>query len=66
MESLAFAWAGGTERGQGHYYAVRGSRFLLEYDNTQNGANHIHTVWRDLDRDWGADLLAEHYRRDHS
>ncbi|HJR39734.1 MAG TPA: DUF3500 domain-containing protein [Nocardioidaceae bacterium] len=66
VESLAFAWAGGTERGQGHYYAVRGSRFLLEYDNTQNGANHIHTVWRDLDRDWGADLLAEHYRRDHS
>ena len=65
-ESLAFAWAGGTEPGQGHYYAVRGTRFLLEYDNTQNDANHIHTVWRDLDRDWGADLLTEHYRRDHA
>lgn len=65
VEELTFAWAGSTEPGQGHYYALRGGSFLVEYDNTQNGANHIHTVWRDLDRDWGEDLLAAHYRQDH-
>jgi hypothetical protein len=43
-------------------YGVLGPTFLLEYDNTQNNANHIHTVWRDLHRDWGEDLLAAHYR----
>lgn len=65
LETLTFAWAGGTAPGQGHYYAVRGERFLLEYDNTQNDANHVHSVWRDLDRDWGDDLLAAHYRQAH-
>jgi hypothetical protein len=38
------------------------STFLIEYDNTQNNANHIHCVWRDFNGDWGEDLLAEHYR----
>ena len=50
----------------GHYYAVRGPGFLVEYDNTQNDANHIHAVWRDLTNDWGEDLLGDHYRRDHT
>jgi hypothetical protein len=58
---VTFAWAGGLEKGQGHYYRVQGPTFLLEYDNTQNRANHIHTVWRDLERDFGGDLLKEHY-----
>ena len=65
LDGLSFAWAGATEPGEGHYYAVRGDTFLIEYDNTQNDANHVHTVWRDLARDWGEDLLAEHYRRSH-
>jgi len=56
-----FAWAGGTEPGQGHYYRVQTTRFLFEYDNTQGGANHIHSVWRDFDGDFGRDMLAEHY-----
>ena len=65
MDDLTFAWAGPEEPGHGHYYAVRGARLLIEYDNTQNGANHIHAVWRDLDNDWGEDLLARHYATAH-
>jgi hypothetical protein len=65
LEAVAFAWAGRVEPGRGHYYAVRGPSFLLEYDNTQDGANHIHSVWRDLEGDWGEDLLAAHYRTAH-
>ena len=59
---LRFAWAGGTEVGQAHYYRIHGPTILVEYDNQQNDANHIHTVWRDLRHDFGGDLLAEHYR----
>ena len=65
LDDVTFAWAGPDERGRGHYYAVRGPTFLLEYDNTQDDANHIHSVWRDLRNDWGADLLREHYARRH-
>ena len=56
-----FAWAGGMEPGEPHYYRVQGPTFLLEYDDTQNNANHIHTVWRDLANDFGDDVLREHY-----
>ncbi len=62
IERVTFTWAGGEEHGEGHYYAVSGPTFVLEYDNTQQQANHIHSVWRDLRNDWGADLLAQHYR----
>jgi Protein of unknown function (DUF3500) len=65
LDEVHFGWAGGTEPGQGHYYAVVGPTFLLEYDNTQDGANHIHSVWRDLRDDWGGDLLARHYAAAH-
>ena len=60
-EKISFAWAGGVEPGQGHYYRVQGPTFLMEFDNTQNDANHIHTVWRDLENDFGEDLLRAHY-----
>ena len=66
LPATTFAWAGSSEPGRGHYYAIRGPRFLVEYDNTQNGANHIHAVWRDLRNDWGDDVLAAHYRRSHA
>ena len=56
---------GGLSKGQGHYYRIQGPSFLIEYDNTQNGANHIHAVWRDLANDWGEDVLAAHYRGAH-
>lgn len=58
---LRFAWAGGLEPGQPHYYRLQGADLLVEYDNTQRGANHIHSVWRDLRRDFGGDALARHY-----
>jgi hypothetical protein len=60
VEKIAFAWAGDTERGKRHYYRVQGPTFLIEYDNTQNDANHIHSVWRDFEGDFGRDLLREH------
>lgn len=56
-----FAWAGSIEPGQGHYYRIHGPTFLIEYDNTQNNANHVHSVWRDLENDFGGDLLRSHY-----
>lgn len=58
---VVFAWAGGTARGEKHYYRVQGPTFLIEYDNTQNDGNHVHSVWRDFAGDFGDDLLAEHY-----
>jgi hypothetical protein len=61
-DKLFFAWAGATERDKGDYYRVQAPGFLIEYDNTQNGANHTHTVWRDWENDFGRDLLALHYR----
>jgi hypothetical protein len=65
LNGVHFAWMGGLERRQGHYYCLQGQRFLVEYDNTQNGANHIHSVWRDPANDFGAHLLAQHYAHAH-
>jgi hypothetical protein len=65
LPNIFFAWAGGFEKGQAHYYRIQGPSFLVEYDNIQNNANHIHTVWRDFNSDFGADLLALHYKQDH-
>ena len=62
LPNLKFAWMGGLEKGQGHYYRIQGSTDLIEYDNTKDGANHIHCVWRVFKGDWGRDLLGEHYR----
>ncbi|RMF86607.1 MAG: DUF3500 domain-containing protein [Planctomycetota bacterium] len=56
-----FAWAGGMEPGQGHYWRIQTPDYAFEYDNTQNKANHIHTVWRSFADDFGRDLLREHY-----
>lgn len=61
FDELRFAWAGGIEPGQPHYYRVHGPTLLIEYDDTQNGANHIHTVYRDLQHDFGGDVLRAHY-----
>ena len=64
-DSIHFAWAGPLERWHGHYYNIRHDRFVIEYDNTQNGANHIHSVLRDYCHDFGEDLLAAHYHSAH-
>lgn len=63
FELLHFGWAGAHRRGEPHYYRIHGPTVLVEYDNTQNNANHIHTVWRDLKNDFGGDLLQSHYAR---
>jgi len=65
QDNITFAWAGGLEHGEGHYYRIQGPTFLIEYDNTQNNANHIHAVYRDFTEDFGEDLLKEHYEASH-
>jgi hypothetical protein len=65
LSALRFAWAGPTERGAPHYYRVLGPDVLLEWDNTQDDANHAHSVWRDPGRDFGRDVLARHRARHH-
>ena len=54
---------GSLDEGEPHYYRVQGPTFLIEYDNVQNGANHVHSVWRDFDGDFGRDVLMAHYRQ---
>ena len=63
FDDIRFAWAGAMERGKPHYYRVQGARFLIEYDASQNDGNHVHTVWRDYEGDFGRDLLREHHER---
>ncbi|HKC88092.1 MAG TPA: DUF3500 domain-containing protein, partial [Blastocatellia bacterium] len=62
FDKIYFAWAGGMNKGDPHYYRIQGPTFLVEYDDTQNNANHIHSVWRDFNGDFGDDLLREHYQ----
>ncbi|MCH2320712.1 MAG: DUF3500 domain-containing protein [SAR202 cluster bacterium] len=64
-KSITFGWAGSIRHGQPHYYRIHSRSFLIEYDNTQNEANHIHTVWRDLENDFGLDPLKSHYEEAH-
>jgi hypothetical protein len=64
-KDIYFAWAGGIEKGDPHYYRVQTASFLIEYDDTQNNANHIHSVWRDFNGDFGVDLLKQHYQSSH-
>ncbi len=65
LNTLYFGWAGSTTVNKPHYYCIQGSSFLIELDNTQNNANHIHSVWRDFDGDFGRNLLKEHYEQAH-
>jgi hypothetical protein len=60
-DAIRFTWIGGTGNADAHYWRVQGSDFLIEYDKTQNDANHIHLVWRDFDGDFGRDLIRLHY-----
>jgi hypothetical protein len=64
-KDVYFAWSGGINHGDLHYYRVQTGSFLIEFDDTQNGANHIHSVWRDFNGDFGADLLKSHYETGH-
>ena len=62
VDNIKFAWLGEIEKGKKHYYSVQGPTFLIEYDNTQNDGNHIHSVWRDFNGDFGRDILREHLK----
>jgi hypothetical protein len=64
-KNIHFAWSGGIKKGDLHYYRVQTPSFLIEMDDTQDGANHIHSVWRDFTGDFGADLLHQHYKASH-
>jgi hypothetical protein len=66
FENVHFAWAGSLEPGRPYYYRLHGPLMVIEYDNTQNDANHIHTVWHDLTRNFGRHLLKEHYQHGHA
>ena len=63
--NIYFAWSGGINRGDPHYYRVQTPHFLIELDDTQDNANHIHAVWRDFAGDFGEDLLQQHYQVSH-
>ena len=60
IENVHFAWGGATDHGGEHYYRLHGGRFVVEFDNRQNGANHIHSVWRDVDNDFCEDVMRQH------
>ena len=63
--NVFFEWVGGFELGQPHYYRIQNTEFVLEYDNTQNNANHVHCIWRDFANDFGGDLLKRHASEAH-
>lgn len=63
LERFRFAWAGSLTPGEAYYFRVHGPLTLIEHDSTQDGADHVHSVWRDLAADFGHDALAEHYRQ---
>jgi hypothetical protein len=65
LDAVHLAWAGPTEPGAPHYYRLQGPRLLVEWDNTQRGANHAHSVWRDPGADFGLDVLARHRAAHH-
>ena len=65
IDNLSFAWAGSLKPGAGHYYRIQGPMLLIEYDNTQNNANHVHAAVRDLTNDFAEDILREHYEKEH-
>lgn len=65
LDAMHFAWAGDERPRHPHYYRLQAPTFVVEYDNTQDDANHVHTVWRDPDADFGADLLRDHLRNEH-
>ncbi|MEO6568182.1 MAG: DUF3500 domain-containing protein [Opitutaceae bacterium] len=65
IDKITFAWAGALKRGEATYYRVQGPTFLIEFDNSQNNANHIHSTYREFKGDFGHDVLAEHYAKEH-
>ena len=66
LNNLRFLWAGSQlADGKPYYYRIQGPTIIIEFDNSQGNANHIHSVVRDLKNDFGGDALLEHYKKDH-
>jgi hypothetical protein len=63
--NVYFAWSGGIHHGDPRYYRVQTADFLIEFDDTQDHANHIPSLWRDFNGDFGEDLLLRHYQTSH-
>jgi hypothetical protein len=66
LNNLYFSWYGGLKKGDEHYYRIQGKSFVIEYDNSQTKANHIHSAWCDFEGDFGYNWLAEHIKTEHS
>ena len=66
FDNVSFAWMGFIQPEKPHYFRVQGPTFIVEYDNTQSNANHVHIVWRDFKNDFGKDLLKQHYQSQHN
>src|SRR5205085_7965617 len=66
IEKIRFAWCGGAKPSEPHYWRLHGPHFVVEYENVQGGANHVHTLWRDLENDFGGDALRRHHLEDHA
>ena len=60
LDKIHLAWGGPIDRAKPHYYRLHGGDFVAEYDNRENGANHIHSVWRDVDNDFASGVLRDH------
>jgi hypothetical protein len=65
LENLRFVWMGGEKWGEGHYFRINNSAVLIEYDCTQNDNNHVHSVVREFNNDWGDDVIGRHIKEDH-
>tara|TARA_B100000378_G_C18028636_1_gene406764 strand:+ start:396 stop:1382 length:987 start_codon:yes stop_codon:yes gene_type:complete len=60
IDGIHLAWAGPVDKSKAHYYRLHGGDFLVEFDNRQDGANHIHSVYRDVENDFASDVLRQH------
>ena len=65
LDDFYLVWAGGLDRSRDHYYRIHGGNFIIEFDNVQNSANHIHSVWRDVENDFAQDVLRQHHLQYH-
>lgn len=63
IENLHFLWSDENDSGKRAYYRVQGPSVLIEFQRVAD--NHIHSLWRDPQTDFGKDLLQKHLREDH-
>lgn len=70
-DKVTFAWAGPVGPSAPYYYRIQGPAVLIEFDNNhppgrrEGPINHIHSVYRDPQNDYGEDLLRRHLEESH-